>query len=60
MTGIAPIRVTPWPEDAATTRAVAVVSKTLRQKREEAAALIRLVEQAVPTDGKGQLVNYRG
>jgi hypothetical protein len=37
---------------------VKVLARVLRQKREEAEALVRLVEQATPPSGKGQHVNY--
>ncbi len=42
-----------------TDRAITVLSKALRQKREEAAALVRLIEQSNTLEDKGQFVNYR-
>jgi hypothetical protein len=38
--------------------ATAALAKALRRQREEAAALVRLVEQATATEDKGQNVNY--
>lgn len=40
--------------------AVKALSKALRQKREEAAALVRLIEQTSAGSDKGQYVDYRG
>jgi hypothetical protein len=38
--------------------AVAALAKVLRHRREEAAVLVRLVEQAMASGDKGQHVNY--
>ncbi|MGE3843058.1 MAG: hypothetical protein AB7I50_15905 [Vicinamibacterales bacterium] len=40
--------------------AVKALSKALRHKREEAAALVRLIEQTSSISDKGQFVDYRG
>jgi hypothetical protein len=39
---------------------VKALARALRQKREEAQALVRLVQQANPPGDKGQHVNYYG
>ncbi len=39
---------------------VEALAKTMRQRRQEAQALIRLVEQASASGDKGQHVNYYG
>ena len=39
---------------------VKALARALRQKREEAQALVRLVQQANPPSDKGQHVNYYG
>ncbi len=39
---------------------VEALAKTLRQRKQEAQALVRLVEQASPSGDKGQHVNYYG
>jgi hypothetical protein len=38
--------------------AVAALAKALRQRKHEAEALVRLVEQVIAVGDKGQFVNY--
>jgi hypothetical protein len=52
------LQVKPAPRAADLETAVRVLARTLRHKREEAEALVRLVQQAAPSEEKGQHVNY--
>lgn len=40
--------------------AIAAVSKVMKQRRQEGADLVRLVEQSGAADGKGRNVDYYG
>ena len=46
-------------DSAQTDAGIKALARAMKQKREEAQALVRLVEQASP-GGKGQHVNYYG
>ena len=59
MSGISPVsRSGSDAASAAVDRATVAVSRALSERKREAEAMVRLIEQASPS-GKGQVVDYR-